>query len=112
MGKDLLISILIKSSVVDPPVAKFQGKGNDRVEKLKYDGKEKRVYINQNQYFEGIREDVWQYQIGGYQVCNKWLKDRKDRILSLEDIKHYCEIVTALQKTIEVQKEIDNIVTF
>ena len=40
---------------------------------------------------------------------NKWLKDRKKRLLSLDDIKHYCKIVTSLQKTIEVQKVIDNI---
>ena len=68
-----------------------------------------RVYINKGQYFAGIPKEVWEYQVGGYQVCDKWLKDRKERALSLEDIKHYCAIVTALQKTIEVQKEIDKI---
>jgi hypothetical protein len=67
------------------------------------------VHINRNQYFEGITEEVWQYQIGGYQVCHKWLKDRKRRCLSLDDIKHYCKIVTALQKTIEIQKAIDDL---
>ncbi len=51
----------------------------------------------------------WQYQIGGYQVCGKWLKDRKGRTLSLDDIKHYCRVVTALQKTIEIQKALDDI---
>jgi len=58
---------------------------------------------------EELIEEVWQYQIGGYQVCSKWLKDRKKRLLSLDDIKHYCKIVTSLQKTIEVQKAIDDI---
>ena len=86
-------------------VVKFQGKGNFKVEKLRYD--ENRISINQNQYFEGITKDVWEYQIGGYQVCNKWLKDRKGRSLSLDDIKHYCNIVTSIQKTIEIQKAID-----
>jgi hypothetical protein len=52
---------------------------------------------------------VWQYQIGGYQVCDKWLKDRKGRMLSLEDIKHYCKVVTAIKHTIKIQKEIDNL---
>ena len=51
--------------------------------------------------------EVWNYQIGGYQVCDKWLKDRKGRELSLDEIKTYCKIVTALSKTIELQKEID-----
>ncbi|MBW2002271.1 MAG: hypothetical protein JRI30_07135 [Deltaproteobacteria bacterium] len=63
----------------------------------------------ESQYFEGITKEIWEYQIGGYQVCNKWLKDRKKRFLSLDDIKHYCKIVTSLQKTIEVQKAIDDI---
>lgn len=66
-------------------------------------------YINQNEYFEGIIREVLQYQIGGYQVCDKWLKDRKGKGLSLDDIKHYCKVVTALKKTIDIQKEIDNI---
>ena len=108
-GKRFVDLHLLKSTELDPPIAKFQGKGNNKIEKLKYSEKEKRVYFNQSQYFEEIKKEVWQYQIGGYQVCNKWLKDRKGRRLSLDDIKHYCKIVSSLQKTIEVQKTIDNI---
>lgn len=106
-GKRLVDLHLLKSLELDPPVAKFQGKGDNKVEKLKYDEKEMRAYINQNQYFEGITKGIWEYQIGGYQVCNKWLKDRKGR--QLDDIRIYCNIVTALQKTVEIQKEIDDI---
>ena len=51
--------------------------------------------------------EVWYYQIGGYQVLQKWLKDRKKHILNLDDINHYCRVVTALAKTIEIQAEID-----
>jgi len=76
---------------------------------LKYDEKEKRVYFNKSQYFEGIKKEVWQYQIGGYQVCEKWLKDRKNRVLYLNDIKHYCKVTTAINRTIETQKEIDKL---
>jgi predicted helicase len=108
-GQSLVDLHLLKSVEIDHPIAKFQGKGDDRVEKLRYDEKEKRTYINESQYFEGITKEIWEYQIGGYQVCNKWLKDRKKKLLSLDDIKHYCKIVTSLQKTIEVQKVIDNI---
>jgi predicted helicase len=108
-GKRLIDLHLLKSKELDPPVVKFQGKGNYKVENLRYDEKEKHVYINQSQYFEGVTEEVWQYQIGGYQVSNKWLKDRKDRELHTDDIKHYCKIVTSLQKTIEIQKAIDTL---
>jgi predicted helicase len=108
-GKRLVDLHLLRSPELDPPVAKFQGKGENRVEKLRYVEKENRVYINQNQYFEGISKDVWGYQIGGYQVCDKWLKDRKGR--TLDDIRTYCRIATAIEKTIEIQKAIDGIYT-
>ena len=106
-GERLVDLHLLKSNKLDQPIAKFQGKGDNRVEKVKYE--QGKGYINNDQYFEGITEEIWKYQIGGYQVCAKWLKDRKERILSLDDIKHYCWVVTALDKTIEIQKEIDNL---
>lgn len=114
-GKKLVALHLMKSggardnASLPKLIAKFQGKGDNLVERVQYQEGEKRVYINPNQYFENIPKEVWQYQIGGYQVCNKWIKDRKGRKLSLEDIKHYCNITTSLRETIKIQKEIDNI---
>ena len=108
-GNRLVDFHLLKSQELDSPIARFQGKVNNRVEKLKYDDKAGVLYINKEQYFEGISQDVWSYQIGGYQVCDKWLKDRKERVLSLDEIQTYCRIVTAIQKTIEIQKAIDKI---
>ena len=107
LGRRLVDLHLLKSPELDPPIARFQGTGNNSVEKPRYNSSEHRVYINGDQYFEGIASQVWGYQIGGYQVLDKWLKDRKGRRLSLEDIRHYCHIVTALAKTIEVQNEVD-----
>jgi predicted helicase len=104
-GKQLADLHLLKSKDLDKTISKFQGKGNNKVEKPNYENE--KVFINKEQYFDGIKEEVWQYQIGGYQVCEKWLKDRKDRALTLDEIKIYCKIVTALSKTIELQKEID-----
>jgi predicted helicase len=106
-GKELTDLHLLKSSALDKPVCRFQGKGDNRVEKQAYNEKEKRVDINRTQYFEGVNPEVWKYQIGGYQVLDKWLKDRKKRILTTDDIKHYCRVVTALAKTIEIQKQIN-----
>ena len=106
-GKRLVDLHLLQSSELDPPVARFQGKGNNKVEKVKYNEKEARIYINQDQYFEGVAQEIWEYRIGGYQVCNKWLKDRKGGTLSLEDIKRYCKVATAIQRTIKVQRNID-----
>ena len=106
-GKKLVDLHLLKSKEIDAPIAKFEGKGENKVKKVIY--KEGKVSINKDQYFDGVSEEIWQYQIGGYQVCDKWLKDRKGRILSLDDIRHYCKVVTAIGKTIEIQKAIDEI---
>jgi predicted helicase len=66
-----------------------------------------RVYINKSTYFDGVPESVFNFHIGGYQVCHKWLKDRKDRELSEEDINHYGKITVALGETIRLMAEID-----
>jgi hypothetical protein len=54
-----------------------------------------RVSLNPGSYFEGVADEVWNFHIGGYQVCHKWLKDRRGRQLSAEDITHYQKIVIA-----------------
>ena len=108
LGNELAELHLLKNPALDIPIAKYQGMGtNDRVGKVTYIEKEHRVYINKDKYFEGIRPEVWNYHIGGYQVLNKYLKDRKSRLM--DDPPHYCRIVTALSKTIEIQKKIDEI---
>jgi len=106
LGKQLVQLHLLESGELDKPIAKYQGVGeNDRIEKVVYNEDEQRVYINDCKYFEGINSELWSYHIGGYQVLYKYLKDRKGRIL--EDARRYCKIATALQKTIELQKEIN-----
>jgi hypothetical protein len=71
------------------------------------EGVEGRVWINPTQYFGGIPEEVWAFKVGGYQVCDKWLKDRKGRILSGDEIMHYQRIVVALRETMRLMAEID-----
>lgn len=77
------------------------------VEKVRYEEKSGRVYINDHQFFAGVPREVWAFQVGGYQVLNKWLKDRRDRPLSWDDIEHYQKIVVALQETRRLMAEID-----
>ena len=69
-----------------------------------------RVAINTMAGFEGVPEAVWNFHIGGYQVCEKWLKDRRGRTLSDEDIAHYGRIVIALRETIRIMGEIDTLI--
>ena len=66
-----------------------------------------RVFINADQYFEDVPETAWNFHIGGYQPAQKWLKDRRGRALSFEDIVHYQKIVKILIETDRIMKEIE-----
>ncbi|MDD3546221.1 MAG: hypothetical protein PHG96_12820 [Kiritimatiellae bacterium] len=114
LGARLTALHLLKSPEpeLDPPACRFEGEGDGRVSKdnangLRYAAGEGRVYINAAQHFAPVPEAVWAYRVGGYQVCEKWLKDRKERRLELAEIQTYCRIVTALGRTIGLQGEID-----
>ena len=74
-----------------------------------YRWEQNRVYINSEQYFEGVPESAWNFYIGGYQPAQKWLKDRKGMTLSFEDVKHYQRIIYVLQQTERIMGEIDGL---
>lgn len=76
-----------------------------------YRWQDNRVYINAEQYFDGVPESAWSFFIGGYQPAQKWLKDRKGMTLSFEDVKHYGRIIYVLQQTERIMQEIDGIMT-
>ena len=107
LGEILVDLHLLRAKEFQKSPAKFQGKGDGRVEKIAYNSATARIYINAAQYFENVTEEVWHYHIGGYQVCAKWLKDRQRRVLALDDILHYAQIVRALSRTIAVQCDLD-----
>lgn len=69
-----------------------------------------KVYINPTQYFNAVPTDVWNMVISGYQVADKWLKDRIGKKLSNEEIIHYQKMIVAIKSTIEIQENIDNII--
>jgi len=107
-GKRLIDLHLMKSLEINLTTIKYQGQGDDHtIISPNYHETEKRVFINPTHYFEGVEPEVWEYQIGGYQVMHKYLKDRKGR--KMDDPRHYIHIATALAKTIEIQEEIDEI---
>jgi hypothetical protein len=77
----------------------------------KYDPATSTVLINPNNSgFQNVPSDVYNFHIGGYQVCEKWLKDRRGRTLSDDDIAHYQKIVIALKETIRLMGEIDKVI--
>ncbi len=90
-----------------PPTkhAQFNNPGSNVVDKPEYKGGS--VWINKEQCFEDVPETAWKFYIGGYQPAQKWLKDRKGRTLTFDDIAHYRKIITVLLETDRLMKEID-----
>ncbi|MTF38198.1 type ISP restriction/modification enzyme [Cyanobacterium aponinum] len=92
----------------------YQGDDKNEVTQVKYDENKQQVMINKDCYFCDVNKSLWEFKIGGYQVLEKWLKDRKKENISLteKDIIHYQNILIVLQKTMEVMREIDDIYKF
>lgn len=88
--------------------------GNNIVEKVRYTELQQRddkgvVWINKKQCFKNVPPQVWNYTVGNYQICQKWLKDREGCHLSNKDIKQYQRIVTALKEMIELMAGIETV---
>jgi predicted helicase len=110
LGVELVVLHLLESPILNQPISEFIGNRNPEVEKVSWSKKTVWVDKAETTGFKGVREDVWNFQIGGYQVCEKWLKDRKGRKLLKTDIDHYQKIVVALSETIRLIKKIDEVI--
>jgi predicted helicase len=104
-GKQLRELHLLTSSAVNNFITIYPKDGSNVVEKI--ERKETGVWTNKEQYFGNVPEVAWNFYIGGYQPAQKWLKDRKGRTLSNEDIEHYQKMIVALTETERIMKEID-----
>ena len=96
---------LMEDAVIGATPYPFSGDGDNVVEKPTLSD-DCRVYINPNQYFENVPALAWEFHIGGYQPAQKWLKDRKGRALSFDDVLHYQKIIKILTETDRIMKEI------
>lgn len=119
LGRRLVALHLLKPEeepVLKNPDIRFAGTGEARVEKGYPKYKNGKVEINASRWFEDVPKETWEFHVGGYQVCDKWLKDRAGkggqnprpgRVLTEEDILHYRRVVTALTETRTIMAEID-----
>jgi len=105
LGKELVELHLMRKRMLTK--VKFDILGSNVVEKVKYENS--KIWINKEQYFDGVSEDVWNFHIGGYQVLDKWLKSRKNRKLESKDIEQFLQIVEIIRETIRLMDEIDKI---
>lgn len=111
-GEELVALHLMKSKNLNKVITKYPVSGDNAVSEVTYNESERRIYINKQQYFEGIPAEVWAFKVGGYQVLDKWLKDRKkaNRSLSFDDVLHYQRVVVALKETMQIMAEIDEVI--
>ncbi len=107
LGTELREIHLLESPKVNDFITEYHGEGDNLVGKPAY--KDGSVFINTSQHFTNVPETTWNFYIGGYQPAQKWLKDRKDRELSFEDILHYQKIIVALTETGRIMGEIDGV---
>lgn len=122
LGARLVALHLLKpedASVLERPEIRFAGQGEARVERGFPQYENGKVMINTTRWFEDVPKATWEFHVGGYQVCEKWLKDRArkggqnpkpGRVLTDEDILHYRRVVVALTETRRVMTEIERVI--
>ena len=88
-------------------VHRFEGEGDGVIAQVRY--ADRRVWINPTQYFTDVPVEVWEYEVGAYQVCEKWLKDRRGEVLSRAELQQYRAILVAVAETLRVMAEIDGV---
>lgn len=79
---------------------------NLKIEKIIYEPKEQKLFVNNSLYFCGVSESVWEYKIGGYAILDKYLKSHKGEEM---DFKHFSRIIQALHRSLEIESQITNI---
>ncbi|CCB70509.1 type ISP restriction/modification enzyme [Flavobacterium branchiophilum] len=122
LGGEIRQIHLLESPIVEKYITQYPEDGDNVVGKIFFEKTSEtlgKVYINYDktppsgagglQYFDNVPQVAWNFYIGGYQPAQKWLKDRKDRELSYEDILHYQKIIVALSETDRIMREIDEI---
>jgi predicted helicase len=106
-----LIDLHLLKNVPSTLRPRFPAQGSNEVEKPRFETQHGtgRVWINASQYFDGVPQETWNFKVGGYQVCEKWLRDRKGRTLEFTDIAHYANMVAALTQTRALMAQIDTV---
>lgn len=122
LGRDLVALHLLRpdeAPILERPEVRFAGSGEARVDKGYPKYENGKVMINGTRWFEDVPKATWEFHVGGYQVCQKWLKDRAGkggknphpgRVLAEEDILHYRRVVVALTETRRMMAEIDKVI--
>lgn len=106
-GEELRKLHLLETTGTSEIIVKYPIGGDNKVEKIRYESN--KVRVNDTQYFDNVPQIAWEFYIGGYQPAQKWLKDRKDRLLNSDDVLHYQKMIVALAETDRIMKEIEGV---
>ena len=109
LGLELIEHHLLKRGYAKKEKPVFEVEDRNKVDGYFYDEKKQRLYINKVQYFERFPQSVWEYEIGGYQVIDKYLKSRKKLCLTYTEVEHVKKVSVSIVKTINLQKKIDKL---
>ena len=108
LGWDLVQAHLLREvPAAEPRLGVYHGKGDHTVEAVRYSPEEAAIWINETQNFAPVPQAVWDFQIGGYQVLDKYLKSRKGRTLSLDEQTHVGDVAESLAFTVDQVAKID-----
>ena len=114
LGHELVSLHLMESPGLEPLITEYTGPANPEVRRVAWSNNT--VWLDTNSAklgtsgFSGVPQGVWRFCIGGYQVCDKWLKDRKGRHLTDHEVIHYQKMVVAISETIRIMGEIDEVI--
>jgi predicted helicase len=106
-GEELRRLHLMEAAAVGDASFSYHGEGTDVVAGGFPRFDQDRIYINPDQYFSGVPITAWNLEVGGYHPTQKWLKDRRGRVLSWEDVTHFQRIIKVLQRTHQIVQDID-----
>ncbi len=109
LGKELVSVHLLESKALDNSDINFPENGSNLIEKgyPQFDSQDFRIWINHQQYYEHVPENLWNFSSGGYQVAQKWLKDRSGMNLTYDELMTYQRILTAISVTLKLMTKID-----
>ncbi len=107
LGRELCELHLLESPLLGQNAVSYPVAGDNRVGKSFPKHEKDRVYINATQYFSPVSEQIWTFSVGGYQPAEKWLKDRRGRVLTHADLQHYKRLLAAQNESLRVMREID-----
>jgi len=109
IGKELIQLHLLSNPKIWQSMAGFPEVGTDIVEKITFDAANSRALVNDKQYFSKIDPEIWEYEVGGYKICERWLRERIGRKLNSNDQTFFMRIVGSIKDTIRLQRELDNL---